>query len=332
MPIYSISHTTRYKYAGKVANSANQIILFPKSEGNQSILEQHLTLSPTADVDYFYDYFDNKVGMFTIIEPHEELTILSELRVKTTGIPIPQITWSPQKQWAHLREIAERHPYIDFVQPEKFESQAEVTALLEEFVSPEKGIMEAVRDVSSYIHRHFHYQQGVTTVETQIDEVWKAKTGVCQDFTHMMIAMLRSVGIPSRYVSGYICPCNGQEMRGEGATHAWTEVYIPSYGWMGNDPTNNCWVDDRHVKIAFGRDFKDCTPVKGTYEGSAPHTLHVSVKIKGDDGSASGLVSEAPDDVAVAPNKHPSPKERLENDDAINSYQRYIQQQQQQQQ
>jgi transglutaminase-like putative cysteine protease len=112
-----------------------------------------------------------------------------------------------------------------------------------------------------------------------VDEIWKLKAGVCQDFAHVLLVMLRIVGIPARYVSGYICP-KGQELRGEGATHAWVEAYIPFHGWLGFDPTNNCIVSDRHVRLAIGRSFTDCTPVKGTYKGASEHKLEVSVTIE----------------------------------------------------
>ena len=107
---------------------------------------------------------------------------------------------------------------------------------------------------------------------TKTEEVWKLKAGVCQDFAHILLIFLRMFNIPSRYISGYICP-KGKEMRGEGATHAWVEAFIPDYGWLGLDPTNNCIVNDQHVRLATGRNFADCTPVKGTYKGSGEHTL-----------------------------------------------------------
>lgn len=330
MSIYTIIHTTKYKYAGKVGNSANQIILFPKSENNQNVLEQRLTLSPVANVDYFHDYFQNKVGVFTVAAPHGELVILSELRVETNLVPFPDVHLSAREQWRDLRAKANSYPYVDFLLAEKFEYSGEVLDVLRALVSDEKGVLESVQAVSSYINQTFQYRQGVTSIETKVDEIWETKTGVCQDFTHMMIAMLRLVGIPSRYVSGYICPSSGHEMRGEGATHAWVEVYIPEYGWMGNDPTNNCWVEDRHVKIAFGRDFKDCTPVKGTYEGSSSHTLYVSVQITGDDGSRSGYDSDLLGDIDQRSQKK-FITDTLETQDQANSYQKYIQQQQQQQ-
>lgn len=331
MSIYTITHTTKYKYAGKVGNSANQIILFPKSGENQKILEQQLTISPEANIDYFSDYFENRIGVFSILDPHDELIILSELRVETHSRPFPVVNIPAQEQWQELKDKTYEDPFIDFLQAEKFDCQNEVRELLGTLVSKDKSILDCVQAISAYINANFQYKQGVTTVETQIDEIWENRLGVCQDFAHMMIAMLRLVGIPARYVSGYICPSRGVEMRGEGATHAWVEVYIPTYGWQGNDPTNNCWVNDKHVKIAFGRDFRDCTPIKGTYEGTSSHNLHVSVVIHGDDGSKSGLTEEE-----IAEKESATivtvVEENVVKSNPLNSYQLYIQQQQQQQQ
>jgi transglutaminase-like putative cysteine protease len=132
------------------------------------------------------------------------------------------------------------------------------------------------------VFEQFQYIKGVTTVETTLDEIWKLKAGVCQDFAHMMLALLRMVNIPARYVSGYICP-NQTGMRGEGATHAWVEAYLPFYGWLGFDPTNNCIANEKHVRLAVGRSFNDCSPVKGTYRGSAEHTLEVMVSVQYND-------------------------------------------------
>ena len=129
-----------------------------------------------------------------------------------------------------------------------------------------------------YVFENFKYIKGITTVETTVDEIWKLKAGVCQDFAHILLVMLRRVGIPARYVSGYICP-NQNGMRGEGATHAWVEAFIPDYGWIGLDPTNNCIAQDNHVRLAVGRNFENVSPVKGTYKGTAHHTLEVKVII-----------------------------------------------------
>jgi transglutaminase-like putative cysteine protease len=117
------------------------------------------------------------------------------------------------------------------------------------------------------------------------------KSGVCQDFAHMLLAMLRLINIPARYVSGYICP-NKSGMRGEGATHAWVEAYIPFYGWLGVDPTNNCLVNETHVRLAVGKNFTDCSPVKGTYRGTSNHTLDVTVSVSYEDGQTASAENE----------------------------------------
>ena len=138
---------------------------------------------------------------------------------------------------------------------------------------------------------NFTYQKGITTVETTLDEIWKIKSGVCQDFAHILLVLLRSVKIPARYVSGYICP-NKNGMRGEGATHAWVEAYIPFYGWLGLDPTNNCIVNENHVRLAVGKNFTDCSPVKGTYRGTSNHTLEVAVTVSYEDGQSASAIQE----------------------------------------
>src|SRR6185436_12992783 len=175
--------------------------------------------------------------------------------------------------------------------------------------------------LSKYVYDNFEYRKGVTTVETGAGEIWKLKAGVCQDFAHILLVMLRNVGVPARYVSGYICP-KDQELRGEGATHAWVEVCVPSYGWIGLDPTNNCIASDRHVRLAIGRHFTDCTPVKGTYKGSSEHTLEVSVSISNGESKNKELKTTPP--VFSYKSKNPSVQS--------NSYRRYLEMQQQQQQ
>ncbi len=155
----------------------------------------------------------------------------------------------------------------------------EVKQMLQEIVTEEQTPLQNSINLSGYVYNNFKYEKGITSVKTKLDAVWKMKGGVCQDFAHILVEFLRMIDIPARYVSGYICPKN-KELRGEGATPAWVEVCVPYYGWLGLDPTNNCIVNDRHIRLATGRNFADCTPVKGTYKGSGEHTLSVSVEIK----------------------------------------------------
>jgi transglutaminase-like putative cysteine protease len=137
---------------------------------------------------------------------------------------------------------------------------------------------------SEYIFKNFKYLKGITNIETTVDEILQHRAGVCQDFAHLMLHILRSCHIPCRYVSGYICP-NKDGMRGEGATHAWVEAWIPGYGWAGIDPTNNVWVTNKHVKLSVGRHFYDCSPVKGTFKGPARQKLSVFVAVGYEDGN-----------------------------------------------
>ncbi len=155
-------------------------------------------------------------------------------------------------------------------------------------------------------------------MQTTLDEIWGLRAGVCQDFAHILLVLLRQIGIPARYVSGYICPKqNG--MRGEGATHAWIEAYIPFNGWVGFDPTNDSLVTDQHVRLAVGRNFSDCSPVKGTYKGSPDHILEVGVSVSYENGKT----SEEPATVLT-----PQP---VKSGQDHNSYRQYLEMMQQQQ-
>ncbi|WP_437919582.1 transglutaminase family protein [Sphingobacterium sp. LRF_L2] len=278
MSTYTIVHITRYAYPSEVTDSANQLILYPKSDDQQHVLEHTIRICPTVNIDYFDDYFSNKVGFFTIVEPHNQLEIRVEMKVSTLPHVFGEQSLSPDEQRLTLRELKWEFPFVDFLQLEHIHSNAEILHVIEQHVDDRCDITETVDALSSFIYKNFSYKQGVTTVESTVDEIWQLKAGVCQDFAHLLITMLRMLGIPSRYISGYICP-SSSELRGEGATHAWVEVYIPGLGWKGIDPTNNCWVNERHIKIAYGRDFNDCTPVKGTYKGTSDHILTVSVVI-----------------------------------------------------
>jgi len=204
---------------------------------------------------------------------------------------------------------------------ENFEYEAEILNVINNLVDRSLSPFDTAQVLSKYVYENFEYRKGITTVETAADEIWKIKAGVCQDFAHILLVMLRMVGVPARYVSGYICP-KDQELRGEGATHAWVEVCVPFYGWIGLDPTNNCIASDRHVRLAIGRHFTDCTPVKGTYKGSSEHTLEVSVSIGNGDMKKSELADIPP--VFSYKTQNPSPQ--------ANSYRRYLEMQQQQQQ
>lgn len=279
MPKYRIKHITKYSYPSTVIDSANQVMLFPLDDEQQEVKKHELLITHQPSVEVFSDYFGNKVGIFSVIRPHTELTIESIIEVITHEAKLPAAEIAAAAQWDNLASISEEFPYMDFMSAEQCEQQEEITAAVSSVMDKKITPFAVAEKMAAFVYNNFEYKKGVTNVETEVDEIWKLKAGVCQDFAHVLLVMLRMVGVPARYVSGYICPKN-HELRGEGATHAWVEAYIPFHGWIGLDPTNNCIASDRHVRLAVGRHFTDCTPVKGTYKGSSEHTLQVSVMIE----------------------------------------------------
>ncbi|MEJ0080378.1 MAG: transglutaminase family protein [Puia sp.] len=141
--------------------------------------------------------------------------------------------------------------------------------------------------------KQFKYIPGITNIETTIDEILQQKAGVCQDFAHVLLQILRTMHVPSRYVSGYICP-HRSGLRGEGATHAWVEAWIPESGWTGIDPTNKIWVTNNHIKLAVGRDFTDCSPTRGSFKGTASQQLSVLVSVDYEDGQVAEQIHSIP--------------------------------------
>lgn len=279
MAKYRIKHITRYSYPTSVIDSANQVMLFPVDDEQQEVKQHDLLITHQPSVEVFSDYFGNKTGIFSVIKPHTELTIESIIEVITRETKLPDAGMAAETQWDNLTIVKEQSPYMDFLFLESCDSEEEIAAVVNSLMVENISPFAVAQQMSSFVYNNFEYKKGITNVETKVDEIWNLKAGVCQDFAHVLLVMLRMVGIPARYVSGYICPKN-HELRGEGATHAWVEAYIPFSGWIGLDPTNNCIASDRHVRLAVGRHFTDCTPVKGTYKGSSEHTLEVSVTIE----------------------------------------------------
>jgi len=321
MTSYHIKHITRYRYASPVIDCANQLMLYPIQDTQQVVKKHELHISHKPDLEEFIDYFGNRVGIFSVITPITELVIESDIEIGILPAVFPETTATIQEQWEKLAELRDVFPYMDFMMLENFKQEDEVGSLIKKLVDQSLSPFETAQVLSKYVYDNFEYRKGVTTVETEVEEIWKIKAGVCQDFAHMLLVMLRNVGIPARYVSGYICPKN-QELRGEGATHAWVEVCVPFYGWMGLDPTNNCIASDRHVRLAIGRHFSDCTPVKGTYKGSSEHTLEVSVTIENGELKKEEMKKVIP--IFSYKTKNPAPQ--------ANSYRRFLEMQQQQQQ
>jgi transglutaminase-like putative cysteine protease len=322
MPQFKIHHVTKYTYEVPVRDSANQIILYPVKDEYQTVLKQDILITGEPAVDVYKDYYGNDVGSFMFANAHNELKIDSKIEVVTKSRPMPEDTGAREEQWASLLSIKSQVPFIDFLKQESCEMVDEIKRDTQVGQYMQVTPLTAAHKLNEYVYNEFQYIKGVTSVETTPDEIWKLKAGVCQDFAHILLVTLRMIGIPARYVSGYVCP-NHNGMRGEGATHAWVEAYIPNYGWLGLDPTNNCFVNDLHVRLAVGRNFSDCSPVKGTYKGTSNHKLEVGVSVSYEDGHVQ-------DDQATILMPHPITNGGNKSDD--NSYRRYMEMIQQQQQ
>ncbi len=282
MPVYKIHHVTQYQYDRAVRESINEIKIYPYTCAEQETLMQEIEITGNPKVEVFTDYWGNKAGSFSVIQPHIQLTIESKLVIRTTQSG--QLAINFHSGFEELKyEVNSNMLLLGLSEPDPIESAEKINAIIAKASLEDRSVASATEFFSEYIFKYFKYIKGITTIDTTVDEILDQKGGVCQDFANLMLQLLRTAGIPSRYVSGYICP-NKNGMRGEGATHAWVEVWVPGFGWAGIDPTNNIWVTNTHIKLSVGRHFKDCSPVKGTFKGPAQQRLSVFVSVGYEDG------------------------------------------------
>lgn len=284
MPIFKIHHITKYKYDRPIRESANQIKIFPYNIVGQEILSHDIVITKDPNINKFTDYWGNTVGCFNVAQPHDELIIESQLIVKSKIIYIDE-SLSKKTDLLALEDLIKKDIWLlDLSQKDVLILQSEIIKILKELITNNFTPLSIAKACSEYIYKNFKYVKGITTIETTVDQLLKHRTGVCQDFAHVLLQLLRTLNIPCRYVSGYICP-NKNGMRGEGATHAWVDAYIPNLGWIGLDPTNNCYANENHIKLAVGRNFADCTSVKGTFKGPAYQEMMVYVSVGYEDGT-----------------------------------------------
>ncbi|GAC1422945.1 MAG: transglutaminase family protein [Flavisolibacter sp.] len=282
MPVFKILHITKYDYEKLVSESVNEIRIYPFQSSEQEVLHHELHITGSPQIHTYFDYWQNKTGVFNLIAPHKELLIESHLIIRATASA--ELTVNFEAGFERLEEVLVNDiKMVELSTPDSVLLQDRIQEMVKEIYVEGKGIAATVGDCCTYIFENFNYIKGITDIETTVDEVLEKKAGVCQDFAHVMLQVLRTLKIPTRYVSGYICP-NKDGMRGEGATHAWVEAWIPPKGWAGIDPTNNVWVTNKHIKLALGRNFKDCTPVKGAFKGAAHQKLSVYVSVSYEDG------------------------------------------------
>ncbi|MGE3406104.1 MAG: transglutaminase N-terminal domain-containing protein [Pirellulales bacterium] len=284
---YRVTHITRYAGDQPVSICHNEAWLQPRNLPRQQCGPYELTISPAPSYQTSrQDYFGNHVAMFSFYQGYEGLVVTSKSEVTVT----PRVGTLPfVPAWEMVRDRLSAHAdpqsmsaYEFVFESPRIRQTGEVAAYARESFAPGRPLLEAVGDLTARIHRDFEYKPFSSTVTTAVDEVFRNRKGVCQDFAHLQIAALRGMGLAARYVSGYLrtYPAAGKpRMVGADASHAWLSVYAGDAGWIDVDPTNNIFPSHEHITVAFGRDYGDVCPLKGVYIGGGRHALTVNVEV-----------------------------------------------------
>jgi transglutaminase-like putative cysteine protease len=285
---YQINHTTRYHYTEAVPICHNEVRLTPRQESTQHCENSGLLIHPTpAQRNHRSDYFGNGVLSFSIQETHDTLTVTASSQVRITPAPLPNANASPAWETVAQALRSDRSPnglrvcefVFDSLHVQRRDWLAEYAR---QSFSPGRPICEAALHLSERIHQEFEYDPRATTVNTPLEEAFSQRRGVCQDFAHIQIGCLRSLGLAARYVSGYLrtLPPPGQpRLIGADASHAWLSLFCGELGWIDLDPTNNSIPSFDHISLAFGRDYSDVCPIKGVFVGGGQHGMTVSVDV-----------------------------------------------------
>ncbi|HMO58536.1 MAG TPA: transglutaminase family protein [Roseiflexaceae bacterium] len=278
---YSIRHVTRFRYTVPVSESMMEIRMQPRTDAGQRCHSFTLQTIPRALILSHRDYSGNIVHHFDIPGRHSQITVTAQALVEIYPVPaIPQQL--ADDAWAALAQLTAGHEQLDMLLPSQFAQPTDLLRRLIHEIMPQPAAdpLTTLRQLSQGIFEAFDYAPQSTTVDSPIDEALLNRRGVCQDFAHIMIAAARQLGIPCRYVSGYLFHRDEDHDRSEAdATHAWVEALVPDLGWVGFDPTNNLIVGDRHIRVAIGRDYADVPPTRGVFRGSAGESLDVTVRV-----------------------------------------------------
>lgn len=272
-----IRHTTGYRYERPVVASYNESRMLPSTSDGQFVIYSNLDVRPSTSVNTYDDYWGTKVVSFDVLAPHTELQLTATSLVEVR----PRLTGGHELSWEQLEKVAARATqYVEQLgQTRRTRPSADLVASAREIADASETPGAAAAAIARMVGEQIEYMSGVTHVHTLASEAWENRKGVCQDIAHITIGALRSVGIPARYVSGYLHPKRepviGETIRGE--SHAWVEWFTGE--WNAWDPTNLIDIGERHVKVGLGRDYNDVPPLRGVYAGAGKSELFVSVEI-----------------------------------------------------
>jgi transglutaminase-like putative cysteine protease len=283
---YSIRHLTKFRYSAPVSESVMQLRMHPRSEGAQRCMNFQVTVTPRVGVRSYRDYLGNVVHHFDVPSAHRQLTIVAETMVDVAAQPLLPDNLGPDA-WDRLDADIAARDFWEMLAPSQF---SQWTAGIEEFARElalptdrevrRSDPLEVLLRINSAVYQAIAYVPKSTRVDSPVDDALLSRQGVCQDYAHIMIALVRRLGIPCRYVSGYLFHRKEARTRSsEGATHAWVEAYLPELGWIGLDPTNNVVAGESHVRTAVGRDYADVPPTRGVFKGGASSELTVAVRV-----------------------------------------------------
>ncbi len=314
MNFYSIRHLTRFRYSRPISESIMETRMHPRSDTNQHCLTFSLSVSPRCRVFSYRDHLGNNVQHFNIPGEHTQLVIVAESVIEQQPLAdVPRVL--SLDAWSALDDLIDSGDYWEMLLPSAF--SVETPALVDlakrlDVVRRDDPLM-LVHEINERLYDYFEYVPRSTRVDSPIDEAILSGRGVCQDFAHTMIALLRHVRIPARYVSGYIY--RGREDNDRStpdATHAWVDVLLPHLGWVGFDPTNNLVAHHRHIRTAIGRDYADVPPTHGIFRGQTESELYVAVQVEASDTPpALDRKLPIPEDWSVLVERAQQPPERV---------------------
>jgi len=285
---YRVRHETTYDYADPVSVSHHILRLTPRNFGRQQCRWAEISIRPRpASRVGHVDYFGNAVTSFTLFEPHERLVVEATSELQVNAPAALDFTASPP--WETVRDTIESdhtdaglEAYQFVFDSKRVEAKPELAHYASESFPRGRPLLEAVLDLTRRINQDFRFDTKATEVSTPVETFFEKRRGVCQDFSHLQIACMRSLGLPARYISGYLRtmpPPGRARLVGADASHAWCSAWSPGIGWVDFDPTNNCIPSDGHITVAWGRDYSDVSPIHGVLLGGSEHTLDVGVDV-----------------------------------------------------
>lgn len=277
---HHIVHDTVFHYDALVTESIMEVRLRPRDDEQQRCQQFNLSITPKTVVHEFIDSLGNHIHHFDVPAPHQSLLVRAESVVEV-WIPNPRPTTLPIDSWQTL-DALRTTPLLDMLLPSTFAiASSYLLAFMQQYAfTRESDPLTTIDRIARTLYETITYTPQSTSVDSPIDVVLEQRKGVCQDIAHVMIAICRQLGIPARYVSGYLYHRRDDNDRSQAdATHAWVEAWIPTIGWVGIDPTNNIWTSERHIRMAIGRDYADVPPTRGVYRGNASERLEVAVNV-----------------------------------------------------